>query len=59
MFVLIKDIANNKASSTSESNTHKLKWVLFLIIDCGRVAICPEFPGHVRNFGVNTCPEII
>jgi len=33
--MLIITIRNNKASSTSQSNTHKLKGVLFLILDHG------------------------
>ena len=32
-FVLIRDIRNNKASWSPESNTHKLKWILFFIRD--------------------------
>jgi len=33
--MLIITIRNNKASSTSQSNTQKLKWVLFLNLDYG------------------------
>jgi len=33
--MLIITIRNNKASSTSQSNAHKLKGVLFLILDYG------------------------
>jgi len=38
--MLIITIKNNKASSTSQSNTHKLKEVLFLILDYGSCFLC-------------------
>jgi len=38
--VFIKDIRNNKASWTSQSNIHKPKWLLFFILECESCIFC-------------------
>ena len=47
---MIKDIRINSASLKSQSNTHKLKWVLFLIVDYDTCFLCLSPPFSLLIF---------
>jgi len=52
--MLIITIRNNKLSSTLQSNTHKLKRVLFLILDDGSCLLCLFAALLIINFPIFT-----